>query len=235
MVRSLLVNGLIAGALTGLVVALLHILLLQPLIVEAERYETGALNLHGPAQEAAASPGGQAAVAVAHAPDFPLTRTLLTVAFLAITWAGFGLIVGALDRLVAHVSGQRRRQWFAIGAAGFAAFVIAPTAGLPPELPGMPAADLDARQIWWGVTAAATLGAAMMLLISRSPWVWLASLVLMALPHVVGAPHLAEVQMPVIPPELAATYASRAIAVGFVGWVALSFAMSAMDTRAPTP
>lgn len=234
MVRNLLFNGLIAGALTGLVVALLQILLLQPLIVEAERYETGALKLDAAAQEATASAGEQATTDDPGAPDFQLARNLLTVGLLAITWSGFGLIVGALDRLVAHVSNRPREKWFPICAAGFAAFVVAPTVGLPPELPGMPAAELGARQIWWGFAAAATFVAAMMLLISRSPWVWLASIVLMAVPHVVGAPQLTDVQLPIVPPDLAAIYASRAIAIGFIGWGALSVAMSVIDARSNT-
>lgn len=33
--------------------------------------------------------------------------------------------------------------------AGFAAFTVAPALGLPPELPGMMAADLGPRQARW--------------------------------------------------------------------------------------
>ncbi|MEI2612914.1 MAG: CbtA family protein [Candidatus Promineifilaceae bacterium] len=36
------------------------------------------------------------------------------------------------------------------------AFQLAPAFGLPPELPGMAAADLGARQVWWCGTALAT-------------------------------------------------------------------------------
>ena len=46
MTKTLLSSGLIAGAVAGLVMALLQFWLIQPLIVQAERYETGELVLH---------------------------------------------------------------------------------------------------------------------------------------------------------------------------------------------
>jgi len=42
------------------------------------------------------------------------------------------------------------------GAAGFLIFSGSPALGLPPELPGMTAAALDARQTWWIGTVIAT-------------------------------------------------------------------------------
>lgn len=51
MTRSLLSGGVIAGAITGLAVAFLQFFLIQPLIIEAERYETGELVLMGVAQD----------------------------------------------------------------------------------------------------------------------------------------------------------------------------------------
>ena len=40
-------------------------------------------------------------------------------------------------------------QGFLWGAAGFVVFSAAPALGLPPELPGMTAATLGSRQLWW--------------------------------------------------------------------------------------
>ena len=75
------------------------------------------------------------------------------------------------------------------GLAGFVAFQLAPAFGLPPELPGMPAADLVARQIWWWATALAT-GAGLLRASPDSatgPAIGVAA-VLMLLPHIIGAP-----------------------------------------------
>jgi len=55
-------------------------------------------------------------------------------------------------------------------AAGFVAFSLAPAAGLPLGLPGMAAAALEARQIWWVCTVAAT--AAGLALLAFPPAWW---------------------------------------------------------------
>jgi predicted cobalt transporter CbtA len=47
MTKTLLSGGVIAGAIAGLVAAVFQFFLIQPLIVEAERYETGELVLIG--------------------------------------------------------------------------------------------------------------------------------------------------------------------------------------------
>src|SRR3974390_3265881 len=45
-----------------------------------------------------------------------------------------------------HLSWHEGLMW---GLAGFAVFTLAPGLGLPPELPGVPAAPLLSRQLWW--------------------------------------------------------------------------------------
>jgi hypothetical protein len=42
------------------------------------------------------------------------------------------------------------------GLAGFACFTVAPALGLPPKPPGVPVADVRARQLWWALTAGVT-------------------------------------------------------------------------------
>lgn len=222
---------LVAGGLTGVFVAVLQVILLQPLIVEAERYEAGEARVHEAGQQPAAVAHEEGGPYVPGSARIDLERSLLTIGFHVILWAGFGLVFGALSDLIALFSGGSSSRRCALCAAGFAAFVVAPTVGLPPELPGMAAADLGARQLWWIVSAAATLGAAMMVLIGRSPWVWAASAILLVLPHAIGAPHLSEVRADVVPPDLAAAFAARTIAVGFAGWVALAGAMHLTEVR----
>lgn len=95
MSKTLLSGGLIAGALAGVVVALLQLWLIQPLIIEAERYETGELAL--PLVQTEDQPGMSTTIQ----PDdmqiegTHLSRAGLTVIFLTLTWCGFGLLAGA--------------------------------------------------------------------------------------------------------------------------------------------
>src|SRR5436309_307516 len=58
---------------------------------------------------------------------------------------------------------------------------------LPPELPGMQAAPLQARQLWWALTVACGAGGLAMLCLVRAKWRVL-GLGLLVLPFAVGAP-----------------------------------------------
>ena len=103
------------------------------------------------------------------------------------------------------------------GLCGFLAFTIAPGAGLPPELPGMPAGDLMARQIWCVGTIAAT-GVGLYLIAVRRELVWIAlAVALIALPHVIGAPQPLTEET-TVPAGLAAAFASNTVAGAAVFW-----------------
>lgn len=78
-----------------------------------------------------------------------------------------------------------------VAAMGWFSLHLWPTLGLPAELPGMEAAALSARQGWWLWAAVSALGACALLALSRKPWRWPLAALLLALPFLVGAPHLA--------------------------------------------
>lgn len=73
------------------------------------------------------------------------------------------------------------------GAAGWTALFALPALGLPPELPGMQAAELQARQLWWSLTVACGAGGLALLCLVKAPWRVL-GLGLLALPFALGAP-----------------------------------------------
>ena len=79
---------------------------------------------------------------------------------------------------------------FLVAAAGWLSFHFWPSLGLPAEIPGMDAARLGSRQGWW-LLAAVSAGLACGLLAGlRSPLRWAAAAAWLALPFVVGAPHI---------------------------------------------
>jgi cobalt transporter subunit CbtA len=94
---------------------------------------------------------------------------------------------------------------------------LAPAAGLPPELPGMPAGDLALRQLWWIATIAATGLGLYLVAFRREAWATIAAVVVIALPHVFGAPTAATHET-AVPAGLAAAFASNAIAANAVMW-----------------
>jgi len=88
----------------------------------------------------------------------------------------------------AALASQPLAGW--VAAAGWLSFHLWPSLGLHAEVPGMDAAPLHARQIWWALAVASAALACTALGFARGPWRWAAPAVLLALPFAVGAPHL---------------------------------------------
>lgn len=79
----------------------------------------------------------------------------------------------------------------AVAAAGWLSFHLWPSIGLPAEVPGMAAAPLHARQVWWLLAVGCSASACATLVFAKARWHWLVAAALLALPFVVGAPELA--------------------------------------------
>ena len=75
------------------------------------------------------------------------------------------------------------------GAAGFVALFAAPSLGLAPEIPGVEAAVLGDRQLWWVFTVICTALAIAVLTFVSGFYRYLAVLPLL-LPHIIGAPSI---------------------------------------------
>ncbi len=157
-----------------------------------------------------------------------IERTLFTsfgnivagIGFALMLVAGFALNGGEID-------GRRGVLW---GVAGFAVFSLAPALGLPPEVPGAMAAELVARQGWWlAVVAATALGLGLMVFGRKTVWIVL-GVVVLAAPHIVGAPHPEKLGGPV-PPELAAHFVAASLVTAAVFWVVLGWLSGTLYRR----
>jgi len=153
--------------------------------------------------------------------DGSLTRNTLTVLFTVLIYCGYALILSAAMRVAGrfgHV--PNAVQGILWGLAGFLALQGAPALGLAPEMPGTPAADLTLRQIWWLLTVLATAGGLALMALRRDALSWIAAIVVLAAPHVIGAPE-PERFAGVAAPEAAALFAARSLMVGLVVWASL--------------
>lgn len=234
MLTRILTGGLLGGFAAGLLAAVLHLLLVQPILLAAERYEVGEL-VHRPAAAQADDHGGDAEAVGASSPPLSLAPALdpardgLTVLSFGVTYAGFGLLLAAAMTMAgARGHGPASlRAGLAWGAAGWVTVQLAPALGLPPELPGMGAADLATQQAWWWATAATTALGLAILAFGRGWPAVAGGLALVVSLHVLGAPEPAALTGPA-PPELAALFAARALGVGLVAWLALGWAVVAL-------
>jgi len=211
MFSKIVTSALFAGFCAGLIAALLQIVFVQPVLLHAELYEGGKL-VHFGADPVSAHPdlGG-----------FDVMRSGLSVLFMALTYVGYAFILVAAMSLASDRGAQiNARTGLIWGIAGFVTWHFAPAFSLPPEVPGVAAADVFARQIWWWGTAAATGIALALIAFGRTPVAWGAAIALLVAPHIIGAPHPDSFTGPV-PPEIAALFASRALGFGFATWVVL--------------
>ena len=114
-----------------------------------------------------------------------------------------------------------------VATAGFISLHLWPSLGMPAEVPGMEAAPLHARQVWWVLTVGSAAGACAVAAFVRVSLRWLIAAALLALPFVVGAPQLQGDALAGFDPE------ARAALEHLVGqfiwattWIALSFWVS---------
>lgn len=211
MIQRLLMVGVIAGLAVGLAIAALQHVTTTPLILAAEVYETAAEHAH--VGEAAAH---EQADAHGWEPAPGLERTAATSVATSVTTIGYAFVLLALMLLAREpIEPRRAALW---GACAFAATGLATGLGLAPELPGSAAGDLVSRQLWWVATAAATGGGLFALLRVEAPLAKLAGAVLIAAPHIVGAPQAAA-PASTVPAELAARFAATSLVVHALTWI----------------
>jgi len=206
--------AVLAGLAAGLGMSALQQWKVAPLIVVAESYETAAAD-HA---HDAATPA-HTHDAEAWAPQDGLERTAYTLLANVLAAIGFALLLGAVSVLAGiEITAGNGTLW---GLGGFIAFQLAPAIGLPPVLPGMAAAELGARQLWWWGTALST-GAGLLAVAKfrNSIGIAVAALLILA-PQIVGAPQLAAEHGSALPAELASAYAAAALAVGAAFWLVM--------------
>ena len=216
---------LLAGLISGAVLAAIQAWRVTPLILAAEVYESAE-----PAHEhdAVAAVPEHHHDAAAWAPADGFERTGLTVLADILTALGFAFILAAVSVLTGiPVTAANGVIW---GLCGFLVFQLLPAFGLPPELPGMPAAPLVARQIWWWGTALATATALFGIIKFRS-WPAVAiGAVLLLLPHVIGAPAIPE-EASSVPAHLATSFAASALTASAAFWLVLGPAYGWLSER----
>ncbi len=190
--RNVVFLAALAGLVAGIALAAIQSFTTVPLILQAETFENAAPAAH----DHTAAPAETAAPAVAAqeheheeggwAPADGFERFAYNVLANAVSGIGFALVLVAASEWAGGLRSWREGLFW--GLAGFTVFTLAPGLGLPPELPAMPAADLLARQVWWIGTVAATAIGLALIFFRASPILALAGVVLIVVPHIVGAP-----------------------------------------------
>ncbi|HSG94090.1 MAG TPA: CbtA family protein, partial [Afifellaceae bacterium] len=187
MIRALILSAAIAGLAGGLVAACYQAFVVTPLILAAEVFE-----------HAGEASGG-----------VDLSRHALTsLASVILATGGALILLGLMMLDGGRITARRALPW---GAGAVVALALAPAIGLPPELPGMPAADLVERQVWWLATVLATGFGLWTIFRRRGAAAIVLGALVIALPHVVGAPQPVSHDS-AVPAGLAAQFVAASLA-----------------------
>lgn len=196
--RRLFLCALFVGLLTGLFDSAVQRWQVVPLIFAAEVFEDANAPVAKAAEYDHADNAAHNHEAEAWGPQRGVERTAYTVLANVLNATGLALLLLPLMVLVNRRRGsqalnlQKSQDVLAgngllWGAAAWVCLFALPALGLPPELPGMQAAPLQARQVWWFLTVASGAGGLVMLCWVRAKWRVL-GLALLFLPFTIGAP-----------------------------------------------
>ncbi|WP_152555738.1 CbtA family protein [Methylomarinum vadi] len=204
--KSLLLTAGISGIAAAILLSLMQMLWVTPLILEAETFEVGLSLASDISADAIA---GHEHPDEAWQPEDGWQRTLATISSNIVMAIGFALMLTGAYCL------RRPSRWtggLSWGLGAYAVFFVAPSLGLPPELPGTESAELVARQYWWLATVCATAAGLGLLFLQNHQALKLAGALLIWLPHAIGAPQ----------PVVAASLAPAALEAQFIQATAVS-------------
>lgn len=222
MFGRILIAAVLSGIVAGIAFTGLQAFKVMPLIWQAESYESGiAPQAHSHSHDKASTEAG----AGHHhgdgddwAPSDGIERVAFTLLANVLIGIGFALLLCAAFSVAGQIDWRKGIIW---GLLGYTVFQLAPAFGLPPELPGMRAAEVDARQIWWVSAVFATAGGLALIFLVKAAWWKAVGITVIALPHLIGAPHPHFDGPGSLPAELAANFVSASLVTNLLFWLLL--------------
>lgn len=178
LLRRIVLSALLVGLLAGAAFSLMQHFTLETIILASETYEvdTGHQHDHGGEEAWEPQPGSE--------------RRGFTLLSNVLAGIGFAAVLLALMSQwqvqgMKPVNAALGMFW---GVGGFIAVFLVPALGLPPEIPGMEAAPVAHRQLWWLFAVVSAVCGLFTLVLAPGWWKLLGAL-LLVLPYVVPIPH----------------------------------------------
>ncbi|MEH6444608.1 MAG: CbtA family protein [Oceanospirillaceae bacterium] len=189
--RNILLAAIAVGLITGIVYGLFQQTQISPIIYGAEQFEVlDAPSSHSHGTQELASASAEASTP-AWSPEDGAERIFSTMSAnvtIAIAYALMMISLMALHNAKANkpkITATSGALW---GVAALLALFIAPALfGLHPEVPGTVAAELINRQQWWMFCAGISLAGLAALYYAPTQFKFI-GVILLAAPHIVGAP-----------------------------------------------
>lgn len=167
--RNLVLSAFIIAIVVGAIFSVYQAVFITPIIVDSEVYE-----VLEPATNHVE----------AWVPEDGLERESWSFVTNFLLCFAYGLVLLSIMATQTSVTAVKGLLW---GTAAYLSFFVAPSLGLPPEIPGMEAANLEGRQSWWLLTVILT-AIALWLIAFYSPMSKVVGVLLLLIPHFIGAP-----------------------------------------------
>ncbi|MFK5948290.1 MAG: CbtA family protein [Methylococcales bacterium] len=167
--RNLVLSAFIIAIVVGAIFSIYQAVFITPIIIDSEVYE-----VLEPATNHVE----------AWAPEDGLERGSWSFVTNFLLCFSYGLVLLSVMATQTSVTAVKGLLW---GTAAYISFFVAPSLGLPPEIPGMEAANLEGRQSWWLLTVILTV-IALWLIAFYSPISKFVGILLLLIPHFIGAP-----------------------------------------------
>jgi cobalt transporter subunit CbtA len=211
--KRIVAAAALAGVTAGLLLTATQHFAVAPLLRAAEVYEDAAIAASAPVR----AHGATDSATPGWSPREGWPRTLATALANIALATGFALMLAG-GMTLRRMAGVRAGMLWAI--AGYIVFFVAPSIGLPPELPGSIAAPLHDRQVWWAATVAATAAGLWLIAFGIKPLYRLLGVIILCAPHLAGAPPPPD-QASAVPPALALQFLYATYAVNAMLWLLL--------------
>jgi len=218
MLTRIVMSALLAGLVAGVVSFGGNMWKLTPIITHAEIFENGHVHDSSHAHPDNAASKAEVVEADPWAPENGLERNFWTLITGIVMTTGFAfLLVGGIAISGRNVDMKEGAIW---GLCAFAALFAWPSLGLAPEPPGLVAANLADRQLWWLLSGIAAIVALALLLLKDGVLWKVGGVLLLALPYLVGVPTV-EVNVGNVPAEIASEFAAASLVLTAVTFLVL--------------
>lgn len=216
--RLIVISALWSGLWAGLLLTVVQSIQVIPTLLQAEVYEEQATAISVHTHSGSTDAQTHQHEVEAWQPQNGWERTAYTAAANISLAVGFALLLGAASNLRGGISNWRNGLLW--GLAGYTIFFVAPSLGLPPEVPGTETANLKDRQLWWLMAVVDTAAGLWLLFFSKTKLNKLLGLVLLVSPHWIGAPQ-PEAYNSAAPAQLAHTFIMATALSNAVFWLVL--------------
>jgi cobalt transporter subunit CbtA len=216
MLARILGAACIAGFVSGLLLSLVQQWQVVPLLRAAEVFETRAEQAV-PATAGLTIPDDRSADVWQ-----PLASRVAANVVLGV---GFALILAGVASLREWAGWRVGALW---GLAGYIVFFVAPSIGLPPTLPGVPAAPLAERTSWWLLAVTCSAGGLWLVVFARAASLRMLGAGLLLLPHLVGAPQ-PDATPTLVPKEFSGAFVRATYVTNAVFWLVIGALVGAVQ------